>query len=141
MRFVDTNVLLYALRISPGDERKREIARDLLKRDDLMLSIQVLQEFYAQATRLSAPGALTHEQAASAVESLTRFPIQDMTLDVVRSALAIRGRFGLSYWDSAILAAARATGCEIVYSEDMSHEQDYDGLRVVNPFADVAPAA
>ena len=141
MRFVDTNVLLYALRISPGDERKREIARDLLKRGDLMLSIQVLQEFYAQATRLSAPGALTHEQAASAVESLTRFPIQDMTLDVVRSALAIRGRFGLSYWDSAILAAARATGCEIVYSEDMSHEQDYDGLRVVNPFADVAPAA
>ena len=141
MRFVDTNVLLYALRISPGDERKREIARDLLKRGDLMLSIQVLQEFYAQATRLSAPGALTHEQAASAIESLTRFPIQDMTLDVVRSALAIRGRFGLSYWDSAILAAARATGCEVVYSEDMSHEQDYDGLRVVNPFADVAPAA
>ena len=141
MRFVDTNVLLYALRISPGDERKREIARDLLKRGDLMLSIQVLQEFYAQATRLSAPGALTHEQAASAVESLTRFPIQDMTLDVVRAALAIRGRFGLSYWDSAILAAARATGCEIVYSEDMSHKQDYDGLRVVNPFADVAPAA
>ena len=141
MRFVDTNVLLYALRISPGDERKREIARDLLKRGDLMLSIQVLQEFYAQATRLSAPGALTHEQAASAIESLTRFPIQDMTLDVVRSALAIRGRFGLSYWDSAILAAARATGCEIVYSEDMSHEQDYDGVRVVNPFADVAPAA
>ena len=140
MRFVDTNVLLYALRISPGDERKREIARDLLKRGDLMLSIQVLQEFYAQATRLSAPGALTHEQAASAVESLTRFPIQDMTLDVVRSALAIRGRFGLSYWDSAILAAARATGCEIVYSEDLSHE-DYDGLRVINPFADVAPAA
>ena len=141
MRFVDTNVLLYALRISPGDERKREIARDLLKRGDLMLSIQVLQEFYAQATRLSAPGALTHEQAASGVESLTRFPIQDMTLDVARSALAIRGRFGLSYWDSAILAAARATGCEIVYSEDLSHEQDYDGLRVVNPFADVAPAA
>ena len=141
MRFVDTNVLLYALRISPGDERKREIARDLLKRGDLMLSIQVLQEFYAQATRLSAPGALTHEQAASAVESLTRFPIQDMTLDVVRSALALRGRFGLSYWDSAILAAARVTGCEIVYSEDLSHEQDYDGLRVVNPFADVAPAA
>ena len=141
MRFVDTNVLLYALRISPGDERKREIARDLLKRGDLMLSIQVLQEFYAQATRLSASGALTHEQAASAIESLTRFPIQDMTLDVVRSALAIRGRFGLSYWDSAILAAARATGCEIVYSEDMSHEQDHDGLRVVNPFADVAPAA
>ena len=45
-------------------------------------------------------------------------------------------RFGLSYWDGAILAAARATGCDTVYSEDMSSEQDYDGLRVINPFAD-----
>ncbi len=140
MRFVDTNVLLYALRVSPGEELKREIALDLLTRGDLMLSIQVLQEFYAQATRVSAPGALTHEQAAGAIESLTRFPIQDMTLDVLRMALAIRERFGLSYWDGAILAAARTAGCDIVYSEDMSHEQDYDGVRVVNPFADVAPA-
>ena len=136
MRFVDTNVLLYALRVSPGEERKREIALDLLTRGDLMVSIQVLQEFYAQATRGSAPGALTHEQAAGAVESLTRFPVQDMTLDVLRLALAIRERFGLSYWDGAILAAARISGCDIVYSEDMSHEQDYDGVRVVNPFAD-----
>lgn len=136
MRFVDTNVLLYALSISPGEERKREIALGLLTRADLMLSIQVLQEFYAQATRSSAPGALTHAQAAGAIESLTRFPIQDMTLDVLRLALGIRERFGLSYWDGAILAAARISGCDIVYSEAMSHEQDYDGIRVVNPFAD-----
>ena len=141
MRFVDTNVLLYALRISPGDERKHEVALALLTRSDLLLSVQVLQEFYAQATRVSAPGALTHEQAAAAIESLTRFPIQDMTLDLLRSALAFRNRFGLSYWDSAILAAARATGCDIVYSEDFSHEQDYDGLRVINPFAHIAPGA
>ena len=136
MRFVDTNVLLYALRVSHGEERKRDLALDLLTRGDLVLSIQVLQEFYSQATRDSAPGALTHEQAAGAIESLTRFPIQDMTLDVFRAALAIRERFGLSYWDGAILAAARISGCDIAYSEDMSHEQDYDGVRVVNPFAD-----
>ena len=53
----------------------------------------------------------------------------------MRAAFAIRERFGLSYWDSAILAAARACGCDAVYSEDMSSEQDYDGLRVINPFA------
>ena len=43
---------------------------------------------------------------------------------------------GLSYWDAAILAAAKMLGCEAVYSEDMSHEEDYDGLRVINPFSE-----
>ena len=56
-----------------------------------------------------------------------------MTLDVLRLALALRPRFGLSYWDSAILAAARLTGCDLVYSEDFSHEQDYDGLACEQP--------
>ena len=141
MRFVDTNVLIYAVSVDPAEADKQRLASDLLTRDDLVVSIQVVQEFYMQATRASRPGALTHDEASRFVDGLQRFAIQDMTFDVVRSALAIRGRFGLSYWDSAILAAARATGCEIVYSEDLSHEQDYDGLRVVNPFADVAPAA
>lgn len=65
----------------------------------------------------------------------TNILIYEITLDVLHAAFAIRERFGLSYWDSAILAAARACGCNLVYSEDLSHIQDYDGLRVVNPFA------
>ena len=56
-------------------------------------------------------------------------------MDLFNRATEIRGRFGLSYWDAAILAAAKMLGCEAVYSEDMSHEEDYDGLRVINPFA------
>ena len=68
------------------------------------------------------------------IESLQRFPVQAIALDVMRAALTIRERFGLSWWDSAILAAARMCGCDAVYSEDPSDEQDYDGLRVVNPF-------
>ena len=50
--------------------------------------------------------------------------------------MAISRRFGLSYWDGAILAAARTLGCDAVYSEDLSSEQDYDGLRVKNPFTE-----
>ena len=57
-----------------------------------------------------------------------------MTLEVFQTAVAISQRFVLSYWDGAILAAARAAGCDAVYSEDFSAEQDYDGLRVINPF-------
>ena len=67
-------------------------------------------------------------------EALQRFRVQTVTLDVMRAAFAIRERFGLSYWDSAILAAARECGCDAVYSEDLSDEQDYEGVRVINPF-------
>ena len=60
--------------------------------------------------------------------------MQDITLDLFRSAVSISQRFQLSYWDGAILAAARSLGCDAVYSEDLSSEQDYGGLRVINPF-------
>ena len=70
----------------------------------------------------------------SFTESLQRFPVQAITLDVMRAALTICERSRLFWWDSAILATARMCGCDAVYSEDPSDEQDYDGLRVVNPF-------
>lgn len=137
MRFVDTNVLIYAVSPSPGEDEKCRAANDLLDREDLTLSVQVLQEFYHQVTRPGRPQALAPTQALRFIESLERFPIQEITFDLFRAAAAISRRFQLSYWDGAILAAARARRCEFVYSEDLSAEQDYGGLRVINPFADV----
>ena len=134
MRFIDTNVLLYVISVLADDNRKRSRALELLAEGDLAISVQVLGEFYTQATRRSRQGAITHEQALRFIESIGGFPVQPITLDIFRSATAISNRFGLSYWDSAILAAARAAGCDAVYSEDMSSEQDYGGLRVINPF-------
>ncbi len=63
-----------------------------------------------------------------------------MTLEVFETAVAISHRFRLSYWDGTILAAARVAGCEAIDAEDFSTEQDYDGLRVINPFQEI-PAA
>ncbi len=134
MHFLDTNVLIYAVCGTDEEADKQRRALNLLTARDLALSVQVLQEFYVQATRSSRSGALTHREAVNFIESLHRFRVQPVTSDVMRAAFAIRERFRLSYWDSAILAAARACGCDTVYSEDMSSEQDYDGLRVVNPF-------
>ena len=57
-----------------------------------------------------------------------------MTLDLMENALAARARWGISYWDAAILAAARAAGCTEVLSEDLNEGQDYGGVIVVNPF-------
>ena len=134
MRFVDTNVLLYAVSAQEDDAEKRRRARELLTEPDLAVSVQVLQEFYSQATRPSRPARLTHDEALRVLEPVLSFPVQAITLEVFQAALAIRQRFGLSYWDSAILAAARKLRCDAVYSEDLSTEQDYDGLRVLNPF-------
>ena len=134
MRFLDTNVLIYAVSAASEDAGKRRRALELLAGRNLALSVQVLQEFYVQATRASRPGALTHDEAVAFTESLQRFPVQANTLDVMWAAFIIRARFGLSYWDSSIIAAAHLCGCRIVYSEDLSTEQDYDGVRVVNPF-------
>ena len=138
MRVVDTNMLIYAISRMPEDAEKGMVAQELLDSGDLALSAQVLQEFYVQATRPSGPGELSHDQAVGFMDTLRRYPIQAITLDVVWTALAFRRRFGLSYWDGAILAAAKQSGCTSVLSEDMSADQDYEGLRVTNPFANTA---
>lgn len=134
MRFVDTNVLLYACSTRPEERAKSEIASAILDGEDLAVSVQVLQEFYVQATRVSREDKLTHEQAGTLVEAFLRFPAQENTVTLLRAALAAKQRFRLSYWDAAVVEAARAQGCTILLSEDLSHGQDYDGVKVVDPF-------
>lgn len=134
MRFVDTNVLLYSVSRDPAERAKAERARLLLAARDLGLSTQVLGEFYVQASRASRPDALSHDQAARLLESFTRFAVQPITTAIVRAALTTRERFGLSYWDAAIVEAARALGSTQVLSEDLQHGQDLAGVQVVNPF-------
>lgn len=135
MRFVDTNVLLYAVSRDADEQDKARRANDVLAARDVALSVQVLQEFYVQATRATRPDPLTHAQAAALVESFLRFTVADVTTDVMLAAIATRDRFQLSYWDAAILEAARSLGCDVVLSEDLGDGQDYDGVRVENPFA------
>ena len=135
MRFVDTNVLLYAANVEHQDAAKQGVALDLLEEANLAGSVQVYQEFYYQATRLSRPSPLTHSQALEFLSRLRNIRVIPVTLEIFQSAVAISQRFQLSYWDAAILAAARSSGCDAVYSEDLNPQQDYDGLRVINPFA------
>ena len=134
MRFVDTNVLLYAVSRDPAEQDKAKTANDILADRDLALSVQVLQEFYVQATRASRRDAISHQQAVLLIESFRRFPAQDITSAIMTAALDARERFQLSYWDAAIIEAARALGCTHVLSEDLSDGQDYGGVRVANPF-------
>lgn len=93
-----------------------------------------VQESYVQATRESRPDRLRHDQATRLVESYCRYPVQELTLPIVKAAFVTRARWKLSYWDAAILEAARSSGCETVLSEDLSHGESYDGIQVENPF-------
>lgn len=141
MRFVDTNILLYAISKDPAERRKTQIAIDLLDSpvEDLALSVQVLQEFYVQATSVSREGALPHRLAEDYLDHWQALQVQDNTLALFRAAIASSRRFRVSYWDAAIIEAARMMGCDTVLSEDLSHGQAYGGVRVRNPFRQGSP--
>ena len=134
MRFIDTNVLLYSISQDPSETAKRDVAVALLDDDELGLSVQVLQEFYVQATRSTREDALDHHTAVGLIRTWLRFRVQDTTLAVMLDALEIRAKYRLSYWDAAIVSAARALGCGTLLSEDLSHGQEIEGVRVENPF-------
>ena len=128
--FVDTNILLYAISTDSTEAAKREVARRILTRSDL---VQVLQEFYVQATRPRG-GRVGFLTAARLIRSWTRFPIQAITVEIVLASIRTQQRFGLSYWDSAIVEAARSMGCPELLTEDLQDHQDYDGVVAINPF-------
>lgn len=136
MRFVDTNVLLYAISRAPAEREKAALANEILERREVALSSQVLQEFYVQATRPTRADALSHLEARELLETFVLFPVQPITSELVVLATATRERFGISYWDAAIIEASRALGCDVVLSEDLDDGTDYDGVRVVNPFGE-----
>jgi predicted nucleic acid-binding protein len=94
----------------------------------------VLQEFYVLATRATRPDALAHEIAVGLVRTWLRFKVQEITLPVMISALEIKAIYHLSYWDAAIVAAARALGCRELLSEDMNHGREVEGVIINDPF-------
>jgi predicted nucleic acid-binding protein len=132
--FIDTNVLLYSISRDPAEARKRDIAVAIVDTDNLALSVQVLQKFYVQATRATRPDAVPHEIAVGLIRTWLRFKVQEVTLAVMLGALELKAIHGLSYWDAAIVAAARALGCRELLSEDMGHGREIEGLIITNPF-------
>lgn len=133
--FVDTNVLVYAHDLDAG--RKHERAKLLLvefwrSKPLPWISVQVLQELLVTLRR---KGVATCD-ARETVEDYTRWRVVENNVGLVRAGMSEMERWQLSFWDGLILAAARSVGAATVYSEDLSHEQDYGGISVVNPFRD-----
>jgi predicted nucleic acid-binding protein len=135
LKFIDTNILLYAAGYEQAELPKRERALRLLTDGDCAMSAQVLAEFYFNATRPSKLN-LPHDVAVDWLDDFRRFPIVPVTADLVARGAAIASRHRLSYWDGAVVAAAEEIGAGTLYSEDLSHGHRYGSVRVVNPFAE-----
>lgn len=131
--FLDTNVLVYAAVGTGKDEHKRKRALELIETEDFGTSAQVLQEFFVTVVKkVSHP--LPPAKALEWLEQLIEFPCQPIDHQLVRIAVEQSARFRLSYWDAAIIAAAESLGANTLYSEDLSHDQQYGRIRVLNPF-------
>ncbi len=138
--FIDTNILLYAVSNSAKEIEKKWRARELLEKTNFGLSAQVLQEFYVNATGQLAQ-TLPEAETMEFIRWLELFPLVSTDAALFHQAVGIRNRYRISYWDAAILAAARQLGATTLYSEDLSHGQVYDGVRVVNPFLELEAQA
>jgi len=133
--FVDTNVVVYSADENPGERVKHEAAIRLLTHepDSLVISTQVLQEFYVVVTRkLAYP--LDEERAARALRGLAKLDVVGADVPLVMAAVDTSRTAKLSLWDALIIEAARQAGCARVYSEDLSNGQEIRGVTVENPF-------
>ena len=133
--FLDTNVLVYAAAAAGGDENedKRACAIELIESVDFGLSAQVLQEFYVTVTKkIDVP--MSAKDALAWIEELQVFPCVSIGPSIVKIAIETSERYGISYWDAAIVASAQELGSKILYTEDLNHGQRYAGIDAVNPF-------
>lgn len=132
--FLDTNVLIYSVSDHPEEGRKRDIAIDLIDTVECVLSVQVLQEFYFQATRPTRPTRLRPDVAQDFIRKWMRFPVQENTMSLLITAIALSQSDKLSIWDALIVAAAQEAGCSVLMTEDLSHGQRFGSVRIENPF-------
>lgn len=131
--FLDSNILLYAASKDPADAAKSARSARLIAETNFGVSLQVAQEFYHNA-RLKARLAITAAQAETIIGLLLARPLVVTDADLFAHARQLCERYQLCYWDAAIVAAAARLQAPILYSEDLSDGQEYDGVRVVNPF-------
>jgi predicted nucleic acid-binding protein len=133
--FLDTNILVYLF--DADDPAKQRCVQDLLSnrelRTRLILSTQVLQEFYVSVTRkLAAP--LDPEAAFQAVQGLTALPVVQIDPPLILLAIQRSRKVKVSFWDALILEAALAADATFLYSEDFQDGSIFGRLRIVNPF-------
>jgi predicted nucleic acid-binding protein len=133
--FFDSNVFVYAF--DGAEPAKKAIALNRIEQaraaGSIRLSTQVLHEFYSICTRKLKP-ALTHQEAAKAVDHLCEFMVLGSTTHTVKAAIALISEYQISWWDALILEAAIRADADILVSEDGQHGRVFGRLKIENPF-------
>jgi len=137
LQFVDSNVLIYAYDVTGGvkHEQAKALLASLWESRYGCLSIQVLQEFYVTVTRKVAR-PLAGEVAAEIVADLAAWRVHAPIVEDVKQAIATHRRYEISFWDAMVIRSAAQLGCRMLWSEDLNSGQVYEGVRVMNPFAE-----
>ena len=134
LAFFDTNVLVYMH--DPRAAYKRDVALHLFRRhlyaETLVISTQVLQEFYVTVSRKIEN--IKSGQARAITAEYARLNVLTISPQHMLQAIDLRSRHQLSFWDGLILVGAKAAGASLLLSEDLAHGRVYDGVRVENPF-------
>jgi predicted nucleic acid-binding protein len=126
--FFDTNVLLYLL----SADTKAEKAETLLAAGGVV-SVQVLNEFASVASRKSKMTWPAIRETLATIRAVCE--VIPLTAEIHEGGLAIAEKYGFSFYDCLILAAAVEAKCRTVYSEDMQNGQVVQGVTIRNPFA------
>jgi predicted nucleic acid-binding protein len=136
--FFDTNILVYAFNNDPSENKKSQTGQDLileaLDHDTMVLSPQVLGELHVTLTRKAKP-ALSTNDSQKIIQKLCDAEVVDITKQLVASAIELSKNHQLSYWNALIVVSAQSANCKTVYSEDLQHEQKFEDLQIINPFA------
>ena len=132
--FIDTNVLLYADAGDAGDKQRLAVAliRSHMVEASGVVSTQVLQEFAAAGLRKLG---LPLELVRARLEFFAGFEVISASPKAILQALDVRQRWNLSFYDALIVQAAQASGCTELLTEDLHAGANFNGVRVVNPFA------
>jgi predicted nucleic acid-binding protein len=131
--FLDTNILLYC--DDPAQVSKQRRALQLVLEHKAqrtgVVSLQVLQEYFVNATRkLGLDPGLVRQK----VETYSRFDVVEPIAADILAAIDFHRLHRISYWDAMVLHCARKSGCRVVLTEDLQHGQEFDGVKIVNPF-------
>ena len=140
----DTNVFVYAH--DPTDPARQAHAVSHIARlavaGELVVSVQVLNEFYSRATRPNRPPELSNEEAARIVRDIAASAsVLPLTAAVTLRALQGCSDHGLAWWDALLWATARENGISLIYTEDLPGMTEIDGVRYVDPFTDDGAAS
>ena len=134
--FVDTNVLVYAFDKSSSPKKRiaHRLMNELMEKDRLRVSTQVLQELFVTLTK-KVSQRCSSEEALAVLEDLTAWPLMVVDYATVRAAVGLADQARLSFWDALIVVAAARTGAAVLYTEDLNDGQEILGVRICNPFA------